>query len=264
MTVSKHNISASLTQILDPYVRQARLFPALLVILPIVLLLLVWFPSLWSLWGMLLSAATSCGAILLLSQIGRDRGKQREPELYAAWDGKPSVSLLRHRDTRIAEHTKARYRQFLAHELHDLHLPTLEEERADPHNADGAYESVTAWLLTRTRDIDKFGLLFRENINYGFRRNLWGLKPLGLILSICAAVANTAVISYQFQTTHEVPTASTIIITAVAWLFPLFWASVVTPSWVRLPADAYAAQLLAACDTLSSAIVPVTPKRRRA
>jgi hypothetical protein len=32
---------------------------------------------------------------------------------------------------------------------------------------------VTAWLLTQTRDTKTFSILFRENISYGFRRNLW-------------------------------------------------------------------------------------------
>jgi hypothetical protein len=217
-----------------------------------VLLILVWFPALWTLWGTLVTVATSCGAILLLSQIARDRGKQREPELYAAWGGKPSVAMLRNRDQRIDENSKARYRSFLNRQLPDLIFPTGDEEQADPQRADGIYESVTAWLLTQTRDTKVFSLLFRENISYGFRRNLWGLKPVGLGIALLSACASTLVIIYQYVGQHSSPPAEIVILTGLVWLLVVVWAVRVTPAWVRVPADAYGRQLLAACDTLAS------------
>jgi hypothetical protein len=38
----------------------------------------------------------------------------------------------------------------------------------------------------------------------------------------------------------------------VVWVLVAIWTLVVTPSWVRVPADAYGMQLLAACDTLDA------------
>jgi hypothetical protein len=203
------------SQVLDPYARQARLAPALIVIVPAVLLIMVWFPASWTLWGAIISVACSCGLALLLSQIARDRGKQREPELYALWGGKPSVALLRHRDRRIDSNTKARYRAFLKSKLSDLTLPTPDDERGDSMRADAAYESVTAWLLTQTRDTKKFALLFRENISYGFRRNMWGLKPLGVAVALLAAGASTAIVFYQYSTKHSVPTPEIAVVTTL-------------------------------------------------
>jgi len=252
-------------QVLDPYARQARLAPALIVLLPAILLIMVWFPASWTLWGVIISVACSCGLVLLLSQIARDRGKQREPELYAAWGGKPSVALLRHRDERINDNTKSRYLSFLKSKLPALIVPTPEEERANPKAADSAYESVTAWLLTQTRDTKKFSLLFRENISYGFRRNLWGLKALGLATAILAASMSTAVIVYQYAFASKTPTPEIVIVTALSWLLSIFWIVVVTPSWVKIPADAYGTQLLSACDTLngSNGAKAVSEKRKR-
>jgi hypothetical protein len=101
-----------------------------------------------------------------------------------------------------------RYRAFLKGQLPHLALPTAEEERADPEGADRAYESVTAWLRTQTRDTKTFSILFRENISYGFRRNLWGLKPLGVTIALLAASASTAFMLYRYSSGHSAPTGT--------------------------------------------------------
>jgi hypothetical protein len=63
---------------------------------------------------------------------------------------------------------------------------------------------------------------------------------------------STAVIIYQFFSGHTAPTPEVAAVTILAWILLIFWIAMVTPSWVRLPADAYGTQLLAACDTLNS------------
>jgi hypothetical protein len=161
------------------------------------------------------------------------------------------VAVLRHCDPRIDDHTKTRYRAFLKGQLPQLALPTAEEERADPGGADRTYESVTAWLLTQTRDTKTFSIHFRENISYGFRRNLWGLKPLGVTIALLAASASTAFMLYRYSSGHSAP-PEIAVVTALVWLLSIFWIAVVTRSWVRLPADAHGTQLLTACDTLNS------------
>jgi len=132
-----------------------------------------------------------------------------------------------------------------------LKFPTPEHEHADPTHADAVYESVTAWLLAQTRDTQKFGLLFRENISYGFRRNLWGMKPIGIAIALGAAVVSTAVIVYQHVKVGSPLSFEVVSLTALAWILVVIWIFVVTRSWVRVPADAYGRQLLAACDVLS-------------
>jgi hypothetical protein len=252
MIESKDNILGSIGQFLDSYARQARLYPALIVVCPIALLIMVWFPTLWTTLGATMSVASSFGLALLLAQVARDRGKQREPDLFKSWGGKPSVVLLRHRDRRIDAQTKARYRAFLAEQLPQLKLPTAEEEQANPDEADGAYESVTRWLLTQTRDVKVFGLLFRENVNYGFRRNLWGLKSVGLTIAVIAGAASTGVMLYQFISEHTLPGTAIVTVTGLVWVLVVLWLLRFTPSWVRIPADEYGMQLLAACDTLNA------------
>lgn len=252
MIESKHNPLIAITQLLDPYSRQARLYPALIVICPMALLIVVWFPALWTTLGVVASVASSFGLSLLLSQVARDRGKRLEPALYESWGGKPSVALLRHRNSRIDEYTKTRYREFLGTQLPQLKLPSAAEEEANPAAADSAYQSVTAWLLTQTRDTKRFSILFKENISFGFRRNLWGLKPIGITVALAACLASTATIAYRYWIAQIAPAPEVVIVTAGAWLLLIVWIAVVVPAWIRIPADAYGAQLLAACDTLSA------------
>jgi len=241
-----------LSDLIDPYGRQARLFPALITIAPVVLLVAVWFPALWSTLGILVSLASSLGLVLLLAQLGRDRGKRGERKLYESWGGKPSVALLRHADSRIDDHTKARYRDFIQRRLPALTLPSAADERSDPAAADKVYESVTAWLLTQTRDTKRFLILFKENIGFGFRRNMWGLKLFGLLIAILGGSVSTAAMAYEVIKSGSTPAPQIVIVTGVVWVLAAIWTFVVTPSWVRVPGDSYGMQLLAACDYLDA------------
>ena len=104
------------------------------------------------------------------------RGKAREPQLFQAWGGKPSVAMLRHGDRRLSSSDKGRYRAFLERSVPGLKLASPRQEQRSREQADDGYQGATTWLLAQTRDRSKFELLFRENMNYGFRRNLWALR----------------------------------------------------------------------------------------
>jgi hypothetical protein len=241
-----------LGRLFDSYNRQARLYPALIIIFPLVLLMLAWFPALQTPLGIGASLACSFGILLWLSQIARDGGKREEPMLYSRWGGKPSVALLRHRDNRIDRNSKARYRAFLETRVPGLRLPSEKVEAANPAAADEAYESVTAWLLTQTRDTKRFALIFQENISYGFRRNLLGLKRAGVTLSLIAGTASTFVLGYRYLVDGQIPQIEPLLATLIAWCLFICWLAIVRPTWVRIPADAYGRQLLAACDSLQT------------
>ena len=68
-------------------------------------------------------------------------------------------------------------------------------------------------LREATRDTSRFPLVFAENANYGFRRNLWGLRPIGtgvavvlllfswtlLLLTVWGAALATSVVERSLQ-----------------------------------------------------------------
>jgi len=165
---------------LDRYTMLARLQPALLVALPLAFLTLAWLPGgildQGLLWGLIIAG----GGTAFLAQLGRDLGRRKEPELFKEWGGAPTTRKLRHRDPENNKDVLARRHSKLQELLPNQHIPTEEEELANPEAADKAYEAAVAFLLEQTRDRKKFSLVFEENINYGFRRNLCGMKSIGI------------------------------------------------------------------------------------
>lgn len=243
-----------LKPVLDAYDRGARLKPALLSGLPLVASIMLLIPEFGVVWGSIAGLVIYSGGSMLLIQIGRDRGRALEGRLYEAWGGKPSVAMLRHSDGRLDGQIKERYRRYLNDAVPNLALPSPEEEHENPQRADEAYESANAWLLEQTRDRDRFDLLFRENINYGFRRNLASLKRVALAMDAlsCALVVGFAVASWtgEFATTGRNLTpewwVSLTVTTGHLWFFLVH----VRGAWVLLAAENYATRLLAACDVL--------------
>lgn len=238
----------------DPYNRRARLAPALLALLPIALVALILFPELESKTATLFGIAAYFGGAAWLTQIGRERGKRLEPELFHSWGGTPSMAFLRHRDGRISAITKARYHAFLEAHVPGLSMPSAEEEARTPDIADDVYISATDWLLTVTRDKERFRLVFEENMNYGFRRNLCALRPIAVIVDfilIIAVVALHTTLGPELDAaTIDLNLPALIALAVIAGHLILFLGA--TKRWVKTAADAYALQLLAACDTLNN------------
>jgi hypothetical protein len=129
-------------------------------------------------------------------------------------------------------------------------LPTEQEEQADRTAADQAYEAAVRFLIQRTRSRETFPLVFTENRNYGFRRNMLGLRPWGRRISAAtAAVALGALIGVLFGWINlaAIPLVG-VLLTSVTLL--IIWSRTVTPEWVRRAAEAYAERLLESIETL--------------
>jgi hypothetical protein len=183
----------------------------------------------------------------LLAQLGRDRGKSKEPQLYQQWGGKPTTQLLRQRDKYLDPHTKARYHGKLGVLIPGIQLPTADEEANAPGAADAIYDSCVLYLREKTRDRDKFRMVYQENVNYGFRRNLWGMKQAGVFLSFISLVACVLalIVNYASPTEWVAIAGALLNASLLAWMMLR-----VSPEWVRLAGIAYAERLLAACDSL--------------
>ena len=92
-----------------------------------------------------------------------------------------------------------------------------------------------------------------ELAGYGFRRNLLGLRPLGIGLSaasavLAVAVAVVAVVHHRHG--HVVAFGATCAVDLVALIT---WIKVVTSEWVRVQGFAYAQALLGAAEKLEVA-----------
>jgi hypothetical protein len=238
-----------LGRIPDQYTVRARLLPALLVALPAGVATLAWFPDGILGWGAVWGLITWSGGTLLLAQIGRDAGKRKEARLFELWGGKPTTRMLRHAGGANPV-TLARRHEKLKSLMQDVKLPTPEEEAADPHAADEVYEACTTFLREKTRDRKKFDLVFEENCNYGFRRNLWGMKPLGLVIALLALAAIVGIPVTDPAARSGGRLGLVAVTGAVGLLLLLGWLFVFTPGWVRVAAGAYAERLLEASERL--------------
>jgi hypothetical protein len=234
---------------LDEYTRSARLKPAFLVALPIALAVAVLGFKQSATEGTLFGLASSLGFTFLLSQIVRDRGKAKEATLFERWNGKPTTAMLRHSDARLNVHTRLRYHVRLSSMLPEISLPSAEQEKVNPTDADAAYTSCGDYLLSKTRDKERFQLLFQENVNYGFRRNLWAMKPVGIAISILSLVA-LALVTWIEARADAVSWFANLTAIAIVALLLTWWIIRITPSWVKIVADAYAMRLLASIDEL--------------
>jgi len=235
----------------DTYTLKARYYPTMIVIAPLCLVILSLAAGRFDLLKSLAAAAISgLGLGLVMDQTGRDGGRNKEPRLFEQWCGKPSTVYLRHRDSAINTPTKARYHKILGRLLPDLEMPSKDQEIKDPGRADEIFASCADYLREITRaDHIRFPLVFQENCNYGFRRNLWGMRPAGVAISLVSTAVCGTLLFYEIRSGNEsllIKGVSTLICAVLSFL----WIFRFNTRWVRIAADAYARRLLEVCDSI--------------
>lgn len=233
----------------DRYALTARVTPAAIVLLPVIVAVSVWVGGAWP-QKILFASAFWMGLAFLAGQIARDEGKRCEVKLWREWGGRPTTRLLRHSDRTLPEPVRQRYHTKLVALVPATTFPTSEEERTAPRAADDVYESCVVALLERTRDPKQFPLVLTENIAYGFRRNLFAMKPAAIVLEITGIVAVAAKVAMDIRAA-----AGELIPLDAAALFLLslllaIWIARVSSTWVKAAADAYAVRLLSSCEVL--------------
>jgi hypothetical protein len=192
--------------------------------------------------GLVLTAVGS-----LAGQLGRDRGKKLEPSLWTAWGGSPTLRRLRYRDTADVG-VVARLHSRIEDVLGDS-LPTQSEEATNHDGADALYEEAIRRMIALTRNPKQFGLLLAENVNYGMRRNMLGLRRIGIAVALA-----TGVLALVLLLLTSGPLASRATrygpALGIGILELALFGIVVRPDWVRVPAEAYADRLLESVDVL--------------
>ncbi|WP_217350102.1 hypothetical protein [Pseudomonas abyssi] len=233
----------------DAYSIRARLFPAIIAAAPALaaLALLISWKTL-----QLSNLVASLGALVLLyaiADIARSRGRTIEPKLFERQGGIPSITLFRRNDPTIDAGSKDRYREFLAGKL-TIQAPTPEEERANQGAADAFYAQCGVWLRQNTRDTQRFSILFGENVTYGFRRNLLGVKRLALCLNI-TVVAVCAFILWRLSWDITAPLGNNItLVLLVAAAHAAYMLVAVNEKSVQDAARTYGRELILSCEAL--------------
>lgn len=241
----------------DKYDRNARLKPALLMLLPALVAIVALYHDALGMLGTIITLVGGCGLPFLLADFARSRGVAREQKLWESWGGVPSTQLLRHADSTLDSVSKARYHNFLAAKI-NTKFPTPAAEKQNPGKADAVYASATKWLRGATRDEKKFQLLINDNITYGFRRNAYGLRSFGIAVSaltivwVCLRRGFSPFIAHV-RDAKEIEA----LFSAGEWTSLVFalvmlvaWLALFSKVSVRAAAFSYADKLILACETL--------------
>lgn len=250
---------------LDAYTLRARLSPAIIAAAPAfaaVALLISWSTLSFS------NSIAAAGLLVLLfalADLARRFGKGIEPQLYAEMGGKPTVTMLRHNGPLAFDAvSRARYREFLGNKINET-PPTEGDEAVDPAAADAFYDRCAGWLRENTRNAKKFHVLFNENITYGFRRNLLGLKRPALALNVfvvatCLFLLNWG--SIPFQDVEHISNRIFVVL-VVAVLHALYLCFGVNKATVFEASRTYSRQLIYSCETFLGKKTPLVAKRKK-
>lgn len=231
-----------LTKITDPYERKARLSPALLCILPMVIAVSVSYPGIYTTLSGFVALVIAFGGLQFLSNLSRDSGKKLEKKLFIIWGGIPSVSIFRHGNNIIPKPLKHKYHEKLS-ECTGIAAPTEEEEAKDLNSADEIYRSWSDFLRKRARDSNKYPLLLKENINYGFRRNLLGIK-WQCFFSGLLGIAIVILPKLEELNFNELE----ITVCVIVFVYLLIILTVINSEWVKTTAFEYAKRLVETID----------------
>lgn len=240
---------------IDRYTVSARFLPAAVIATPLALTMFTWAPFDMGLIKGAAAIFVMTALAYVLSHPTRDAGRQLEERLWTAWGGAPSITFLRHRDQTIDPITKAQFHSALVALGAVPFLPTKDAELLAPDAADHAYSAACNWLRSRTRDRKLFPLVFEENVNYGYQRNLLACRTWGL------AACGVCLLSAPFAIYYgRLPIAETV----VTALLMLYLGFTVTEDGLRRQAGTYARRLLEAIDVLASkSSVPPKKANRR-
>jgi len=125
-------------------------------------------------------------------------------------------------------------------------MPTAAEEAAAPHAAYQAYEDGVRLLRTLTRSEEKYPLVASTNRDFGFCRNTWAMKWIGLPTSL--AVAGVVALRLHGEMIADGAVSEAAVgVLVVSVLLAAFWAWVNT-KWVQQAAERYAFALLETLD----------------
>jgi hypothetical protein len=224
----------------DTYTLKARIAPVLTIIaMPAISALMFVSPGNKASWLAAPAAIVSLWAFTSL--VGRGRGKSLEPGLFKKWGGSPTLMLLRYRSTSLPKEQLAAIHEHFS-KASFIRTPDEVFEQHVPEEADAAYEAITRHMRDETRNQKDFPLVFDELCNYGYVRNLFGLRRLGIWTGIAgAAVAG----GYLFFTSGSLVDlrAAAIALNLVSVIVWLCWP---TEASVRLVAESYADKLVSA------------------
>lgn len=222
----------------DAYERRARLAPGLLMLLAPAITGIALGARDWPVVSGLIGILGLVGAPLVLTAWVREQGVAVQETLWTRWGGRPTAVALKE-DTGVA----ARRRERLSK------LTGIQLTLASP---DEDWDQALGMLRRSVDDPTKYRLVFEENRNYGFERNLLGVSRAGALLAGgCLIVLGVVSILASKDFAGISPTWQQIAIAAAFVLILLFsWLTFPSEERVKLASARYGDRLLETLDIL--------------
>ena len=223
--------------------------------LPAAITALSWYPDAKTFMGGILTILISFGVMTFISGLISNLGNTLQDKLFVTWGGAPTTDIIRYTNNILDEYTKIRYNQWLETKIDGLSMPSPAEEVTAPDIADQKYRSATNFLREFTRDKKKYPAVYRDNVAYGFARNLLAIRRFGLWVSGITITINVYLVCLLFLDSATTPLNDFIklnltgigagVLSVIMFIVFLF---VINNNYVRGRAIRYAKSLYETCE----------------
>lgn len=176
-----------LNKYFDHYSIHARFMPAFFIFLPMVLTTIAWCPDSTTVLGGAMTFLISFGVMSFLSTVISNMGNAIQKVYFERWGGAPTTTLIMPESDEMDRYTKQRYFKWLNSKIPDLNLLLDSDDKSDLQQK---IRSATNFLREYTRDTKKYSAVYRDNVAYGFSRNLVAIRYIGIAVSIISIMIN--------------------------------------------------------------------------
>ncbi len=231
-----------LFKIYDVYNIRVRMSVGIITIAPIILSLYLLIPEVQNISFTAVIIITSLGMCNLMISLSRYFSRKASSKCFSSL--LPAQQMLLPDDTTLDAITKKRYHEFFLSKVKGLSFTDT------PSNVKNSCNSAIAWLIAQTRNAEKFPLIKEESINFGFAKNLYGLKPIGIVISSSLFLVESGILVIKVRYSLDILTFPNLVAAIVMSLtFLLLWTFAVRKDWILDSGKKYARVLLSACDS---------------
>lgn len=129
-----------------------------------------------------------------LSTVISNMGNAIQKVYFERWGGAPTTTLIMPESEEMDRYTKQRYFKWLNSKIPDLNLLLDSDDKSDLQQK---IRSATNFLREYTRDTKKYSAVYRDNVAYGFSRNLVAVRYIGITVSIISIMINVGAMFFS-------------------------------------------------------------------
>lgn len=226
----------------DAYNLRVRFSVGLILITPVIISIYLLIPDASNFSFTVIILILCFGLCNLMMSLSRFHGRKAIVKCFPKL--MPAQQMLMPNDKTLDPITKKRYHEFLSSKIKNL---TFKNETVATLNS---CKSAVSWLISQTRDSNSFPLIKEETINFGFSKNLYGLKNLGIAISAFLTILQTTIIIAKVHLKFGLVEYTNLIAsTLISFLFTVIWIFFINKEWVKNSGFKYAKTLLSACDS---------------